>query len=122
MKYIVTLNNKRYEVEVERGKASVISTSEIDSKETKVASETPKSEKMVQATSSVKVLRAPMPGTVLDIKVTQGTRVKEGDIVIILEAMKMENEITATSSGVVSQILVTKGQVVDTNDKLVLIE
>ena len=45
MKYIVTLNNKRYEVEVERGKASVISTSEIDSKETKVASETPKMKK-----------------------------------------------------------------------------
>ncbi|NLZ47613.1 MAG: biotin/lipoyl-binding protein [Clostridiales bacterium] len=122
MKYVVTLNNKRYEVEVERGKASILSTSEIDSKATQVVAETPKNQAPVQESGAKDVLKAPMPGTVLEIKVNQGARVKEGDVVIILEAMKMENEITASSSGLVKKILVTKGQMVDTNDALVVIE
>jgi biotin carboxyl carrier protein len=58
---------------------------------------------------------------VLDIKVNEGAEVKEGDVIFILEAMKMENEITATSSGVVTQIVVTKGQLVDTNETLAVI-
>lgn len=122
MKYVVTLNNKRYEVEVESGKASIVSTSEIDSKAPQAATEPAKGQAPVQAGGANTVLRAPMPGTVLDIKVNQGARVKEGDVIFILEAMKMENEITAASSGLVKQILVTKGQLVDTNDALVVIE
>lgn len=121
MKYVVTLNNKRYEVEVERGKASIISTSEIDTKAKEDTVEAPKSQPPVQG-SGANILKAPMPGTVLDIKVNKGARVNEGDIIIILEAMKMENEITISNSGVVKEILVTKGQLVDTNDPLVLIE
>ena len=63
-----------------------------------------------------------MPGAILDIKVTQGARVKNGDVLFILEAMKMENEITATKDGVVTQILVTKGAIVSTNAVLALIQ
>ena len=63
-----------------------------------------------------------MPGTILDIKVNQGARVKEGDILLILEAMKMENEILAPSDGVVSQLFVSKGSSVSTGDNLVSIQ
>ena len=63
-----------------------------------------------------------MPGAILDIKVTQGARVKDGDVLFILEAMKMENEIMATKDGVVMQILVTKGALVATNDVLAVIQ
>ena len=59
-----------------------------------------------------------MPGTILDIKVTPGASVKEGDILVILEAMKMENEILAPRDGVVSQIITSKGASVSTGDVL----
>jgi biotin carboxyl carrier protein len=60
-----------------------------------------------------------MPGTIFDIKVTQGQAVKAGDILIILEAMKMENEIVAPVDGTVNSINVTKGQSVVSGDALV---
>jgi biotin carboxyl carrier protein len=62
-----------------------------------------------------------MPGTILDIKVSVGQAVKEGDLVCILEAMKMENEIYAPCAGSIAQVLVTKGQSVDTGAPLVTI-
>ena len=66
-------------------------------------------------------MKSPMPGNILKIQVSQGQQVKEGDVLIILEAMKMENEIVATKSGSVAQIIVTKGQVVETGAPLVVI-
>jgi len=62
-----------------------------------------------------------MPGNVLDIPVTVGQSVSEGDVVVVLEAMKMENEIVAEAGGTISQILVSKGQSVDTGAVLVVI-
>lgn len=62
-----------------------------------------------------------MPGNVLKINVTQGQTVKEGDVLVVLEAMKMENEITSTKSGVVAQIVAAKGAVVETGSPLVVI-
>ena len=62
-----------------------------------------------------------MPGTVLDVKVAQGASVKKGDILLILEAMKMENEILAPCDGTVKQIVADVGSVVATGDTLVLI-
>ena len=62
-----------------------------------------------------------MPGNILKINVTQGQKVNEGDVLIVLEAMKMENEISATKSGTVAQISVTKGAVVETGTPLVVI-
>ena len=66
-----------------------------------------------------KPVAAPMPGTVLDIKVSSGQAVKAGDVLLILEAMKMENEIKAPSDGTVSAVLVSKGESVDTGAALV---
>lgn len=65
---------------------------------------------------------APMPGSVLDVKVKEGDEVKEGDVLLILEAMKMENEITAPVSGVVQNIKVSTGSTVNTGDLVLVIE
>jgi len=64
---------------------------------------------------------APMPGTVLDVKVAEGAAVKKGDILVILEAMKMENEILAPCDGTVKQIVAGKGASVNSGDTLIVI-
>ena len=61
---------------------------------------------------------SPMPGTILDVKVSQGAAVKKGDILMILEAMKMENEIVAPEDGTVAQVNVQKGASVNSGDVL----
>jgi glutaconyl-CoA decarboxylase len=67
-------------------------------------------------------ISAPMPGTILDVKVKEGDRVKRGDVMFILEAMKMENEIMAPGEGTVVQIGVSKGASVNTADMLAVIK
>lgn len=64
------------------------------------------------ATGAGSTVKAPLPGTINDIKAAVGQQVKEGDVVIILEAMKMENEITAETSGTITAISVQKGDTV----------
>ncbi len=66
-------------------------------------------------------ISAPMPGTILDIKVTEGKSVKAGEILLILEAMKMENEIVSPKDGVVEKIHTAKSATVSTGDELVTI-
>jgi biotin carboxyl carrier protein len=66
-------------------------------------------------------MTAPMPGTIIDIRVTEGQTVKAGDIILILEAMKMENEIVAPSDGTIAKIYTSKGESVSTGDSLVTI-
>ena len=73
------------------------------------------------ALAAGEVITSPMPGNILKINVAQGQHVNEGDVLIVLEAMKMENEISATKSGTVAQISVTKGAVVETGTPLVVI-
>ena len=64
-------------------------------------------------------IKAPMPGTILAIKVANGQAVKRGDVLLILEAMKMENEICAPADGSVSQIRVQAGTTVNTGDPMI---
>ena len=66
-------------------------------------------------------VNAPMPGNILKVNVTNGQAVKEGDVLVVLEAMKMENEIMAPKNGTVTQVLVQKGSTVDTGAPLVVI-
>lgn len=127
MKYKVTLNNRVYEVEVEMGQAMLID--EYDA----VAPAAPAAPAVVPAApaapaavpaaalASGEVVKAPMPGNILKINVAPGQKVEEGDVLIVLEAMKMENEIVATKSGTVAQVAVSKGAVVETGAPLVVI-
>lgn len=128
MKYKVTLNNRVYEVEVEQGEAMLVNEYElaapaaaapIAAAPAPVAA--PAAAPAAGALAAGEVVTSPMPGNILKINVAQGQKVNEGDVLIVLEAMKMENEISATKSGTVAQINVTKGAVVETGTPLVVI-
>lgn len=132
MKYKVTLNNRVYEVEVEQGEAMLVNEYELAAPAAApaapaapaaapVAAAAPAAAPAAGALAAGEVVTSPMPGNILKINVAQGQHVNEGDVLIVLEAMKMENEISATKSGTVAQISVTKGAVVETGTPLVVI-
>jgi len=124
MIYVVRINDKNYEVEVERGRANIIAVTDASPAPKAAAAPAPVQEApaapqpAVSATGD-KTITAPMPGTVLDIRVSPGKSVEKGDVLLVLEAMKMENEVLAPFAGVVSQILVGKGTTVNTGDPLI---
>ena len=68
------------------------------------------------------VVRAPMPGTIISVNVKVGDSVKVGDVLFVLESMKIKNEIKAPQDGKIKEILVTEGQYVKRRDTLVDIE
>ena len=72
-----------------------------------------------KAAAGAVTVKAPMPGNILDVKVAAGASVKAGDVLVILEAMKMENEIVAPQDGTVASINVNKGDTVNSGDVLV---
>ncbi len=129
MTYKVTLCGRTYEIEVKNGQAVVLDEYEAVAAAPAAPVEVPAAPAAAPAavpaaavvTGSGEVVKAPMPGNILKVNVTQGQAVKEGDVLVILEAMKMENEIMAPKSGTVNQVLVTKGATVDTDAPLVVI-
>lgn len=131
MKYKVTLNGRTYEVEVEAGKAMLL-----DEYEAIVPTAAPAAAPVAAAPAAApapvaaapaaapvagEAVNAPMPGTILKVAVTAGQAVKEGDLLCVLEAMKMENEIFAPRAGTVAQVLAAKGASVDTGATLVVL-
>lgn len=127
MKYKVTLNNRVYEVEVEMGQAMLIDEYDAVAPAPAAAPAAPAAAPAAPAAvpaaalASGEVVKAPMPGNILKINVAPGQKAEEGDVLIVLEAMKMENEIVATKSGTVAQVAVSKGAVVETGAPLVVI-
>lgn len=127
MIYKVTLNGKIYEVEVEKGEAviqaeyeaalpqSAPAVAETSAPTQTVASAAPAAAPQSAGANSV---TAPMPGTINAVKVTSGQQVKKGDVLFILEAMKMENEIYADKDGKIGQVFVQKGASVNTGAPL----
>jgi len=130
MKYKVTLNNRTYEVEVEAGQAMLIDEYEAYAPAAAapvaavaaapVAAAAPAAPAGA-ALAAGTVVKSPMPGNILKVNVAQGQKVNEGDVLLVLEAMKMENEVVASASGTVAQVVVAKGAVVETGSPLVVI-
>jgi biotin carboxyl carrier protein len=112
-KFNVTVNGNFYEVEVEE----VTGTESAEIKPV-VKSAVKSAPAAVGGTS----VTAPMPGTVLDIKVAVGDTVKRGQTVVVLEAMKMENDIVAPCDGKIVKINTTKGSQVGTSDVLAIVQ
>ena len=132
MKYKVTLNNRTYEVEVEAGEAMLIDEYEAYAPAAPapvvaaapVAAAAPAAPAAAPAGAALaagEVVKSPMHGNILKINVSQGQKVEEGDVLLVLEAMKMENEVVATKSGTVAQIVTAKGAVVETGSPLIVI-
>ena len=133
MNYIVTVNGEKYEVEVERvgGSSSSLSRRPMErtsrpreavpaSQPAPVAQATAPTPAPVSAVAGSVV--SPMPGTILEVKVKEGDAVSVGQVVVILEAMKMENPIVAPKDGIIQSINVAKGDTVETGNALVTIE
>jgi len=135
MKYVVTVNGKKFEVEVEKvgGAAKSLSRQPVERAErreavkaepvveTKVAP-TPVEAAPTTTTTGGTTITSPMPGTILDVKVNVGDKVKFGQTLAILEAMKMENDIPATADGEVAEIKVKKGDAVETDSVLIVLK
>ena len=145
MKYVATINGKKYEVEVE--KLEAYKSLDRNGVAAPVAPVLPASAPVQRpaapapapvaaapapapasaaapapkaaAPAGATTVEAPMPGKILNIKVSEGQAVKFGEVVVIIEAMKMETEIVAPADGTVSKILVKAGDSVDTGAALV---
>ena len=130
MKYKVTLNGRTYEVEVEAGKAMCVAEYEAFAPAAAPVAAAPVAAAPAAApapaaggvtVSGGESVTAPMPGNILKVAVSVGQTVKEGDLLVVLEAMKMENEIFAPKAGTVAQVLVSKGSTVDTGATMVVL-
>lgn len=123
MKYVVNLNGKKYEVDVSESDAVLLNVSDAAPVAPTAApvQAAPAAAPAAQSTAEGAKVLSPMPGTILEVKVQNGQAVKAGDVMFILEAMKMENDIVAPQDGTVKQIVVSKGASVDTDAVLAVI-
>ena len=123
MKYKVTLNGRTYEVEVEAGKAMLLDEYEAIAPAPVAApvAAAPVAAAPAAVTGAGEAVSAPMPGTIVKVNVSAGQAVKAGDVLCVLEAMKMENDITAPKAGTVTQVVAAKGASVNSGDPLVVI-
>ena len=132
MKYVVTLNGKKYDVEVNESEAVITSVSNaapaaapvapVAAAPAPAASTAPSAPAAVVGTAvSGTQITSPMPGTILKLNVAEGQAVKAGDVVLILEAMKMENDVNAPCDGKVLSVNTTKGSAVETGAVLAVI-
>jgi len=121
-KYTITVNGTAYEVEVEdmggaAATAPKAAPAPAAAPAPKAAAPAPAAKPVAAGSATIS---APMPGKVLEVKVKAGDAVKSGDVLMILEAMKMQNEIMAPADGTISDVRVSAGQTVGTGDVMIV--
>ena len=119
-KYNITVNGTTYEVVVEEAgevtQAPVAAAPVFSAPAPAAASAPAPKAPAASGSEGANKIIAPMPGTILDVKVSAGQSVKKGDVVCVLEAMKMENDIPAPCDGTIASVNVQKGASVNAND------
>ena len=116
-KYNVTVNGTAYEITLE-----VVDAADVKAAAPAApAAPAPAPAAAPAAPANGETVNAPMPGNILAVNVTNGAQVKKGDVLMILEAMKMENEIICPCDGTVASVNVTKGSTVETGAVLCVI-
>jgi biotin carboxyl carrier protein len=121
-KYNITVNGTTYEVIVEESDATSSApayTAPAAPVATPAAPKLAAPKAPAAAPAGGAPVTAPMPGTILDVKVSVGQSIKKGDVICVLEAMKMENDIPSPQDGVVASINVQKGSNVNANDVII---
>ena len=130
MKYKVTLNGRTYEVEVEHDSAMIVDEYEAYAPAPAAPAAAPVAAPVATAapaaaapavTGKGDTVEAPMPGTIVNVLVKEGQKVNAGDVVVIIEAMKMENEIMAPKNGTITQVVTQQGAKVETGTPLIVI-
>ena len=130
MKYKVTLNGKVFEVEVERGEAILTDEYEAAAIVASPPAASPAPAPMPIAApapasampASGDAVSSPLPGSVMAIHVREGERVKDKQVLLVIEAMKMENEVLAPRAGTITQIVVKQGESVETGTPLLFMD
>ena len=121
MKYIVTLNGKDYEVDVDELDEAVVRSVKDSAPAAPVAAAPAANNTQKAVEGEGTPVKSPMPGTILKVVANAGQSVKAGDVLIILESMKMENEVVAPASGTVNKVCVESGDNVATDEVLAFI-
>ena len=116
--YTITVNGNVYDVTVEEGTGSTAGAAKAAAPKAAAPKAAPKAEAPAGAQGAVKV-NAPMPGKILKVNVNAGAAVKKGDVLLVLEAMKMENEICAPQDGTVATVECAAGDSVESGKVLV---
>ncbi|HAG45124.1 MAG TPA: acetyl-CoA carboxylase biotin carboxyl carrier protein subunit [Clostridium sp.] len=124
-RYNVTVNGNIYQVEVEEVKGEFTSTPNVvpekPTSSAPVQKPAPPASAVKKSNTSGEKIDCPMPGTIVKINIAEGATVKKGDVLFVLEAMKMENEIMSPVDGTIAEINVAKGAAVNTGDVLAVI-
>lgn len=120
-KYNVTVNGTAYEVTLEAVDASEVKAAPAQSAQAPSPAPAPAVAPAAPVFGGKETITSPMPGNILNVNVTNGAAVKKGDVLMILEAMKMENEIMSPCDGTVLSVNVTKGATVETGAVLCVI-
>ena len=115
--YTITVNGNVYDVTVEEGTGSTAGAAKAATPKAAAPKAAPKAAAPAGAQGAVKV-NAPMPGKILSVKASAGQAVKKGDVIMVLEAMKMENDIVAPQDGTVASINAAAGDAVENGSTL----